>query len=117
MLQRLDVALDCTDVDTQADFWAAALGYDRFGSGAQYRSLVAPPGAPGPKVILQQVPEPRTVKNRMHLDLIVDDVATEVARLEALGARRLDPGPVSELGITWVVMADPEGNEFCVCDS
>ncbi len=117
MLTRVNVALDCADVDAQADFWAAALGYDRFGSGAQYRSLVAPAGTTGPKLILQRVPEPRTAKNRMHLDLIVDDVAAEVARIEALGARRLHPDPVRELGITWVVMADPEGNEFCVCDS
>ncbi len=116
MLQRVDVALDCADVEAQAEFWAAALGYDRFGSGGQYRSLTAPPGAPGPKLVLQQVPEPRSVKNRMHLDLIVDDVDAEVARLEALGARRLGSDPVSELGITWVVMADPEGNEFCICD-
>ena len=61
---------------------------------------------------MQQVPEPKTVKNRVHLDLKVPDVEATVARLEALGARTA--GPIEELGSCWVVMADPEGNEFCV---
>jgi hypothetical protein len=57
------------------------------------------------------VPEPKTVKNRLHLDLRADDQEAEVRRLEALGARRIDIG---QGDVTWVVMADPEDNEFCV---
>ena len=58
-----------------------------------------------------RVPERKTTKNRIHLDLNPDDRDTEVARLEELGARRVDIG---QGDVTWVVMADPEGNEFCV---
>ena len=54
------------------------------------------------------------MKNRMHLDLLVDDVAEEVLRLERLGASRLTPEARQEFGQTWFVLADPEGNEFCV---
>jgi Glyoxalase-like domain len=58
------------------------------------------------------VPEGKTVKNRLHLDLRPKDQAAEVARLEAIGARRTDVGQSAE--VTWVVLADPGGNEFCV---
>jgi hypothetical protein len=63
---------------------------------------------------LQRVAEPKTVKNRMHLDLLVGDVEAEVRMLEALGATRLTPTPREEFGQVWFVMADPEGNELCV---
>jgi predicted enzyme related to lactoylglutathione lyase len=63
---------------------------------------------------MQRVPEPKIVKNRMHLDLLVDDVGIEVSRLEALGATRLTPTAREEFGQTWFVLADPQGNEFCV---
>ena len=69
-----------------------------------------------PKLLLQRVIEPKATKNRMHFDIETPDVDAEVARLETLGAQRLD-GPCSEHGTRWVVMADPEGNEFCVCDA
>ena len=62
------------------------------------------------------VPDSKRVKNRVHLDLKDPDVDALAARLEGLGARRLEAGARSELGATWIVMADPEGNEFCVCD-
>jgi predicted enzyme related to lactoylglutathione lyase len=52
----------------------------------------------------------------MHLDIETPDVDTEVRRLEAIGARRAEPDPITEFGMHWVVMLDPEGNEFCVCD-
>ncbi|MGH9286664.1 MAG: VOC family protein, partial [Acidimicrobiales bacterium] len=72
---------------------------------------------PGPpKLLLQRVPEAKAVKNRMHLDIETPDIENEAARLEVLGARRLRPEAQSEHGSTWVLMADPEGNEFCVCD-
>ena len=77
--------------------------------------LVAPDGDT-PKLLLQAVDEPKTTKNRMHFDIETPNVDAEVARLEALGARRLEPEARHEHGTTWVVLADPEGNEFCVCD-
>jgi len=73
-------------------------------------------GAPGPKLLLQRVAEPKTVKNRMHFDIEVADVHAEADRLVALGATRVSEGSCSEHGSTWLLMSDPEGNEFCVCD-
>ena len=118
MFNRIDVNLDCVDVDAQADFWSAALGYTPSGSTGQYRALSAPEGSTAPKLVLQEVPEPRLGKNRLHLDIVVgeDNVDSEVGRLEALGARRLS-GRIAEAGTAWVVMADAEGNEFCICAS
>jgi predicted enzyme related to lactoylglutathione lyase len=112
---RLEFVLDCEDPDRLADFWVAALGYRRFGSAGNYRSIVPPDGEPGPKLILQAVAEPRTAKNRMHLDMRVADIEAEAARLTALGATRTSEAAVAEHGSRWIVMADPEGNEFCVC--
>jgi predicted enzyme related to lactoylglutathione lyase len=111
---ELTVTIDAADPAALAPFWAAALGYRVAGADGAYVALV-PDGASGPNVLLQSVPEPKTGKNRVHLDLKVPDVAATVARLESLGARRTS-GVMEELGSCWVVMADPEGNEFCVCD-
>lgn len=114
MAPHLEVVLDATDVDRLATFWGAALGYVPHGSWHQYRSLVDPDGV-APKLILQQVPEPRSGKNRMHLDVHAVDVAGEVDRLVGLGAERVDAQPLQEAGTVWVRMRDPEGNDFCVC--
>lgn len=108
------VTLDCVDTEEQAAFWLGALAplhYRRGFDGSPYLSLTAP--APAPTLLLQQVPEPKRGKNRMHLDLSTDDLAAEVARLERLGARQLS-AEQTEHGFRWVVLADPEGNEFCV---
>lgn len=109
------VVLDCGDASRLGEFWAAALRYTNVGMFGAYCVLV-PPGGDGPKMLLQNVPEPKTSKNRMHLDLDAHDVEDEVARLVALGAARLDAEPCHEHGVAWVRMTDPEGNEFCVCD-
>jgi len=66
----------------------------------------------GPDILFLRVPEGKDIKNRLHRDLRPDDQADEVARLEELGARRTDVGQGPE--VSWVVMADPAGNEFCV---
>lgn len=110
----LTITMDANDPDALAPFWAAALRYRVAGAEGDYVALV-PLEAPGPNVLIQRVPEPKTVKNRTHLDLKVADIEAEADRLEALGARRT-AGPIAELGSRWIVMADPEGNEFCVCD-
>ena len=65
-----------------------------------------------PDLLFLRVPEAKAVKNRLHLDLRPEDQPAEVARLEGLGARRADVGQGAE--VSWVVMADPDGNEFCV---
>ena len=113
--RELHLVIDAADVDALSDFWVAALGYERFGTFGQFRSAVPPAGQTGPKLVFQQVPEPRpNGKNRLHLDLVVgDEMASEAERLVALGAtRRSDV--IDEAGTSWIVMADPEGNEFCL---
>jgi hypothetical protein len=99
--------------DIVTELWAAALGYVSLGEAGAY-VVLCPDGRPGPKLLLQQVPEPKTVKNRMHLD--IDAIDIEATRLEALGARRVADDPVHEHDPSWILMVDPEGNEFCVCD-
>ncbi|MGW2343374.1 VOC family protein [Streptomyces sp. NPDC001661] len=113
---QIVVTLDCIDTEAQAEFWLAALAplhYRRGFEGPPYLSLVAP--APAPTLLLQQVPEAKRAKNRMHLDLDFDteDLGAEVERLQELGARRISPEQ-NEHGFRWIVATDPEGNEFCV---
>jgi predicted enzyme related to lactoylglutathione lyase len=111
----IGLVLDCHDPEQLAAFWAPALHYRTLGGAGAYVLLA--PGEPGPpNLLLQRVPETKSVKNRMHLDIHTADIETEAARLEALGAARLDANVVSEHGTSWILMADPEGNEFCVCD-
>ena len=114
-VRPIHVVIDADDVDALRDFWLAALGYEAFGEFEQYRSAQPPKGSDGPKFIFQKVPEGRAAgKNRLHIDIEVgDDMETECVRLVALGAKRLG-GPIDEAGTTWIVMADPEGNEFCL---
>ena len=115
MTATIGLVLDCTDPTGLARFWSGALGYTTLGGAGSYVMLVDLDGV-HPKLLLQEVPEAKTVKNRMHLDIETIDVDGEASRLEALGARRLEAGVRSEHGSSWVIMADPEGNEFCVCD-
>ncbi|NGO74415.1 VOC family protein [Streptomyces sp. YC504] len=113
---QIVVTLDCGDTESQAGFWLAALApldYRRGFAGPPYLSLVGPASAP--TLLLQQVPETKEGKNRMHLDLDfgTEDLDAEVERLQLLGARRISREQ-SEHGFRWIVVADPEGNEFCV---
>jgi len=110
----LAVVLDCADLERSAAFWAGALGYEaRPGDDGPYRQLL-PPGGNGVELLLQRVPEAKTTKSRLHLDLRVPDLEAELTRLLELGARRLTEEPIREDGWTWHVLADPDGNEFCV---
>jgi predicted enzyme related to lactoylglutathione lyase len=111
----MGLVLDCHDPETLAPFWAAALGYVSVGAVENY-VLLAPDSRPGPKLLLQRVPEEKVGKNRMHLDIEVPDIDNLASRLLELGARRVSQNIVVEHGNRWIVMADPEGNEFCVCD-
>jgi predicted enzyme related to lactoylglutathione lyase len=115
MTATIGLVLDCTDPTELAHFWSEALGYSTVGGAGSYVMLVDSEGI-RPKLLLQAVPEVKSAKNRMHLDIETPDVDAEASRLESLGARRLEAGVRSEHGSNWVIMADPEGNEFCVCD-
>jgi predicted enzyme related to lactoylglutathione lyase len=104
--------MDCHDPKTVADFWCAALGY-RLDHIDDEDAVIKPAEGPGLTMLFQFVPEAKTVKNRLHLDLRPSGaMATEVARMERLGATAITR--VEEGGSFWTVMGDPEGNEFCV---
>ena len=112
----IGLVLDCTDPELLSRFWSVALGYTIVGRAGSYVALTDPTRR-GPKLLLQQVPEAKTTKNRMHFDIDTRHVDDEVRRLCAIGAVRVDADPHYEHGTRWVVLSDPEGNEFCVCDS
>jgi predicted enzyme related to lactoylglutathione lyase len=114
---ELQINIDCADADALRAFYCEALGYRARGELAQYRSCIPGDGVVGPTLVFQEVPEPKSGKNRVHLDLIVDDIESEAARYVALGATRVSAEPVREGGGCWIVMLDPEGNEICLCDS
>ena len=110
------LCVDAADPARAADFWEAALGWRRTFEEPDEVVLEPPAGSPedgvSPDLLFLRVPEGKTVKNRLHIDLRPDDQAAEVARLEGLGARRIDVGQKPD--VSWVVLADPDGNEFCV---
>lgn len=115
---RVTLTWDCTDPDRLAGFWCEALGYRKGRGVAQYRAIHA--GAETrydfrTRILFQGVPEPKSTKNRLHLDLDLqqgDSMDTEVERLTGLGATIAYTH--EEFGTTWTTMRDPEGNEFCV---
>ena len=109
---NLDIVIDCADPERLADFWAEALRYTKAGMFDPYFVLLSPVRE-FPPVLLQRVPEPKTAKARIHFDIRVPDIEAEAQRLEQLGARRIDVGQGDSPG--WITMADPDGNEFCVC--
>ena len=110
------VAIDAQDPHGLAEFWAGVLGWRQTYSDDQEVVLEPPEGSPedgvSPDLIFLKVPEPKTGKNRLHLDLRPEDQAAEVERIEALGGKRTFIGQGDD--VSWVVLADPEGNEFCV---
>lgn len=114
-MTKMGLVLDCANPDELAKFWAPALDYVIVGGAGAYVMLL--PKEPGaPQLLLQRVPETKSAKNRMHLDIHVADIDAEAARLEGLGAQRVSSSAFDENGTRWHLMADPEGNELCVCD-
>jgi Glyoxalase-like domain len=110
------VVIDCADPHGLARFWAAALGWRvTFSSDAEC-ALEPPEGSPetdvSPDLLFVKVPDEKIAKNRLHFDLRPDDQDAHVERLLALGATHAEIGQTGEE--PWVVLADPEGNEFCV---
>ncbi|MGD7733697.1 VOC family protein [Propionibacteriaceae bacterium G57] len=147
-VKTVQVTFDCADPDRLARFWAEALGYQvdppppGFESWPDFlgargvpevlwnaRSACSDPTGVGPRLFFQRVPEPKTVKNRLHLDVriapgLTDEARTaaleaECERLRGLGATRRDPWPADGPGFEAfdqdiIIMLDPEGNEFCL---
>ena len=131
---ELVIVIDCSDLDRSAAFWSGVLGYTSRppntgpastgpasagpastapASTAPYRSL-QPESGVGIDVLLQRVPDVKRQKNRLHLDLRTPDLDAEVGRVTGLGATLLTSEPVTEDGWFWHILADPDGNEFCV---
>ena len=137
--EQFQITFDCQDPHATCRFWADVLGYEVVRDEAMIRHFLAEgvateddvttvdgelvwkegdacedPDGRRPRMYFQRVPEPRAAKNRVHLDLRVPeaDRPKEVERLEGLGARRIGEGQQGPH--SWIVMADPEGNEFCV---
>ncbi|NUT92848.1 MAG: VOC family protein [Saccharothrix sp.] len=105
------ITIDTTDPHKLADFWTKALGTEIAHDWDEYLVL-APTSEGGPQLGLQRVPDPTPGKNRVHFDTHVADRVAEVARLVELGATEVAEHTVP--GLTWTVLADPEGNHFCV---
>lgn len=130
-LKWYTVVVDCTDPQAQARWWAEALDWQVVHDTPEEAVVIpkdvddAPAAdlrtwmARGQGLVFVPVAEGKTVKNRLHIDLAPhtsQDRAAEIARLESLGATRVDVGQDDD-EVTWTVLADPEGNEFCVLSS
>jgi hypothetical protein len=141
MYRKIQIVFDCDDPAVMMAFWGPALGYvpehpppgygswaemaaDRGIPRSEWRGAVVDPAGEGPRLFFQTVPEPKTVKNRVHLDIGVTPgreqtmeerrgpIAAKVAELVALGATEVET--IEEGGGMFTVLRDPEGNEFCV---
>jgi len=116
-----EICIDSVDPARLADWWAEVLGYVVVDSDDDGTTEIGPPGSghhgPQPTLTFVRVPDPTPGKRRLHLDLNATDraQAAELERLLALGARHTDVGQTGEE--SWVVLADPEGNEFCLLAS
>jgi hypothetical protein len=128
-LRWYTIVIDCLDVAAQAEWWRETLGWKNVYE-ADDEVVIVPAHATeelvrstpweqiGPGLVFVPVAEQKTVKNRLHIDLAPhtsDDRDAEIARLLERGARRVDVGQGDD--VTWTVLADPEGNEFCVLSS
>ena len=113
------ITVDAHDPRALAQFWAEVLGW-KIGEGVNdievwiERELGDPNNTGFPDILFLKNSDVKNVKNRLHLDLRPDDQDAEVRRLEKLGAQRIEIGQSADPDTSWVVMADPEGNEFCV---
>jgi hypothetical protein len=117
----MDIRIQCVVVDAHdcqllARFWSAALGW-RITVETEDEWAIEPPEGSrevdvAPDILFVKVPDTKSVKNRLHFDLRPVDQQSQVQRLVDLGARRIEVGQADD--VSWVVLADPEGNEFCV---
>ena len=106
------LAMDANDVKSLAEFWRDAGNYTIADTNYAYVAVLTSDDPAQPRIIIIQVPETKTAKNRLHLEFKTDDLKSEAERIVALGAKLVAE---REFGDTqWIVMQDPEGNEFCL---
>ena len=112
-----ELCIDCSDPATVGRFWQQVLDYEMEGPTEDGIVVLKGPAGSGPTILFIEVPESKSVKNRLHMDVNATDRSQEeeVERLLALGATHADVGQGDD--VSWVVLADPEGNEFCVLRS
>ena len=106
------LSIDAHDVEKLARFWEQVLDAKRIYEDEDDENEVVIQTPAGWKILIYKVPDDKIIKNRLHLDLVPDDQEAEIARVKALGATDADIGQTGEE--SWVVLADPEGNEFCI---
>ena len=116
MLRVGSIVIRVDDLERQVAFWTAALGYERRATDADDFALLYPKDRVGPNVSLDRVRSKVQIPPRIHLDLYAEDQAAEVDRLTGLGATEIhwDKRPADA---DYIIMADPEGNRFCVIDA
>lgn len=107
-----NITFDAADPRRLASFWSAATGYTPLEERDDFVALQAPDKRGVRRLLFFAVPEPKVAKNRVHLDLAARDPDAEIDRLVKLGATRVEQREGN--GTSWTVMADPEGNEFCI---
>jgi predicted enzyme related to lactoylglutathione lyase len=111
IMSVIGLSIDCADAAALARFWSEVLGRPvNPGADAEHAAIDATDPASGPRLSFQQVPEPKTVKNRLHLDLRTDQFEAQSERLIGLGATSIRSFQRPE--VRWTTFADPEGNEF-----
>jgi catechol 2,3-dioxygenase-like lactoylglutathione lyase family enzyme len=107
----IGLSIDCADAAKLARFWADVLGRQvNPQPTAEFAAIDADDSTHGPRLAFHRVPEAKTVKNRLHLDLVSSEFASETERLGSLGATRMND--VEQGGAHWTTFLDPEGNEF-----
>ena len=118
MIRIQCLTIDCHNPELLANFWAQVLTW-RITHLSETEAVLEPPAGSAlenvaPDILFLKVPDKKVVKNRLHLDLRPDYRDAEVARIKKLGAVEVEIGQSQDSNTTWVVLADPEGNEFCV---
>ncbi|BAN02061.1 VOC family protein [Ilumatobacter coccineus] len=121
MVRLGTIVIGADDVDRAVAFWSAAMGYDvvRFDGTENGFTILRPPSGEGTRLAIQHADTPASEHPRLHIDLIVDSAAeqrSEVERLVSLGAQRVDWDSYDD-DPDWIVIADTEGNRFCVVDA
>ena len=114
-MNGIEIVVDAVDDDAAASFWQAALGYERLHQRGAFTTLVPPRGDPRPPILIQRVDVVMPGKTAVHVDVIVDDMEAEVARLQGLGASvAWQVDETDRGGSRWTTMAAPHGTLFCV---
>ena len=118
MLMSFVITLDVNNPELMINFWSNNFRFEldssyQFIDPEQVYWYLVDPADKSTRLLIQQVPEPVTAKSRTHIDVHLDDIEVAAKRAIAMGAKRIDPTPMTEFGATWIRMLDPEGNHFC----